>query len=418
MAQPVSKPEDRGAAKAARFVERLIRDIHPRDFAVELWDGTRWNPDANQFHRFTWKINKSDALKAVFGSSNRQLALGEGFIRGDFDIIGDIEAVFPLADHLIEKKWTVAEKLFFASYLTDGPFLLGQQRGPIEPSLRHPHSKKRDRKAIRYHYDVSNEFYELWLDENMQYSSAVFNDFSEDVDSAQRRKLDLVCSRLRLRPGERLIDIGCGWGGLIVHAAREYGVRAVGITISEAQASYAERRIRDAGLADRCEVQRLDYRDLERLGSCDKLVSIGMVEHVGESNLKDYFIHAIQALRPGGLFLNSGIGMEATCPKSDQPTFTDVYVFPDGELETIATMLKTAEEAGFEVRNVENLRKHYERTTRQWLHRLEAAAEKARELVGEERYRVWRLYLAGSAYYFHKGWLGLYHTLLAKRDEC
>jgi cyclopropane-fatty-acyl-phospholipid synthase len=414
MAQYVSKTEDRGAARTAKFVERLLRDVEPRDFAVELWDHTRWNPDSKQFHRFTWKINNSEAVSAVFGSSNRQLALGEAYVRGDFDIEGDIEAVFPLADYLIAKKWSVSEKLFFAGYLGEGPFLLGSHRGPFDASLSPVHSKNRDRKAIHYHYDVSNEFYQLWLDRNMMYSAAYYSDFTEDLDTAQLQKLDLICSKLCLTPGERLVDIGCGWGGLIIHAARNYGVEAVGITLSEAQARFAEDRIREAGISDRCRVQILDYRDLHKLGFCDKLVSVGMIEHVGVANLQQYFLRAFQLLRPGGLFLNSGIGITRDYPVSDQPTFTDVYVFPDGELEPIGTLLSNAEHAGFEVREVENLREHYDLTTRQWLRRLEANATRARELVGEERYRIWRLYLAGSAYYFRRGWLGLYHSLLRK----
>jgi cyclopropane-fatty-acyl-phospholipid synthase len=414
MAQPVSNTQERGAARAAKFVDRLLRDIYPRNFTVELWDGTRWNPDPHQFCRFTWKINNPEILSDVFGSSNRQLALGEAYIHGDFDLIGDIEAVFPLADYLINKKWTVAEKLFFAAFFAERPSLVRHHMGM---HLSPTHSKKRDKEAIRYHYDVSNEFYQLWLDRNMLYSCAYFKDFSDDLDTAQLQKLDLICSNLRLKPGERLIDIGCGWGGLILHAARQYGVGAIGITISDAQADLVERRIRDAGLENTCRVYRMDYRDLDEIGPCDKLVSIGMIEHVGEAHLQDYFARAFHVLRPGGLFLNSGIGVEANSPTWTEPTFTDVYVFPDGELVPIATTLSYAEEAGFEVRSVKNLREHYAFTTRKWLHRLEANAEKARELVGEERYRIWRLYLAGSAYYFEKGWLGLYQTLFCKRGD-
>lgn len=414
MGTPVSKPADRGAARTARFVERLIRDIYPRDFAVELWGGTRLPPDASQFHRFTWKINNPDVLKAVFSSPNRQLALGEAYIRGDFDIIGDIEAVFPLAEHLIGKTWSVSEILFFAGFLAESA-LLGNNHWQTYKGLKH--SKRSDKEAIRFHYDVSNEFYKLWLDRNMIYSCACFSDFSEDLDTAQIRRMDLICSKLRLKPGERLIDIGCGWGGLIMHAVKNYGVDAVGITISEAQAGLARERIQAAGLSSRCRVLNIDYRDVGKIEEFDKVVSIGMVEHVGAAKLNEYFTRIYRLLRAGGLFLISGIGRIGPQVTNSQPTFTDVYVFPDGELVPISTMLGSAEESGFEIRAVENLREHYDWTTRNWLRRLEAHAARARELVGEERYRIWRLYLAGSAYYFQRGWLGLYQTLLFKHGK-
>lgn len=417
MALSALKPEDRGAAETARFIERLIRDISPRNFAIELWDGTRLGPGANQFHRFTWKINNPDVLRSVFNSPNRQLALGEAYVRGEFDIEGDIEAVFPLSDHLIRKKWSLAEKVSFAGFLAESVLLAGHHPNRFHQILGHAHSKRRDRQAIRYHYDVSNDFYELWLDQNMLYSCAYFHDFTDDLETAQFERMELICSKLCLRPGERLLDIGCGWGGLMMHAARNYGVEAVGITISDAQASLAESRIRRAGLSQRCRAYRLDYRDLDEAGGFDKVASIGMVEHVGEVNLPTYFQKAFRLLRPGGLFLVSGIGKIGRQTADSQPTFTDIYVFPGGELPPIATTLSSAEESGFEVRGVENLREHYDFTTRHWLRRLEAKAQRARELVGEERYRIWRLYLAGSAYYFQKGWLGLYQTLLLKGSE-
>jgi cyclopropane-fatty-acyl-phospholipid synthase len=206
----------------------------------------------------------------------------------------------------------------------------------------------------------------------MVYSCAHFEDASDDLDAAQVQRMNQICATLELRPGETFVDIGCGWGGLIVHAAREYGVRAIGITISDAQADFAQRRIHAEGLSDRCEVRRLDYREVGRLGGCDKLASVGMVEHVGESKLTEYFHRSFDMLRPGGMFVLSGIGRAGNRPLSDQPTFTDVYVFPDGELETIGMILGRAESAGFEVCSVDNFRADYARTTSQWLHRLEA----------------------------------------------
>ena len=418
MAERISEAATQSASSNLTFIQFLLRDFHPRDFAVELWDGTRWAPERNQFCRFTWKINNPGVLRAVFDSGNRQLALGEAYVEGDFDITGDIEAVFPLADYLIGKQWGTIEKLQIASILRDPPLLErkygGRSRANISGEL---HSKTRDQQAIKYHYDVSNDFYQLWLDRNMLYSCAYFTNPSEDLDSAQIQKMDHVCDELGLKPGERLVDIGCGWGGFIIHATREYGVQAVGITISQSQADLAQRRIQAAGLSDRCQVRRLDYRDLDELGVCDKLVSIGMVEHVGGSNLPEYFRRAYRVLRPGGMFFNSGIVRASNRLPSKSSTFTDVYVFPDGELTTIAAMLSNAEDAGFEVRALENLREHYFYTTKRWLQRLEARADEARRIVGNVRYRTWRLYLAGSTYYFQKGWLDLYQTLLMKDNK-
>ena len=416
MAEPAPKPEAQVATTTLQFLQCLLQDVHPRNFAIELWGGTRWEPEKNQFHRFTWKIDRPDFLRNLLYSSNRQVALGEAYVRGDFDLIGDIEAVFPLVDALIGKKWNLAEKLHLASLLRgipsrehgNVPLLSG---GHLSGKL---HSKQRDQQAVRYHYDVSNDFFKLWLDDNMLYSEAYFESASDDLDTAQLRRMNRICSKLCLKPGERLIDIGCGWGGLMMHAAREYRVHVIGITISPAQAELAQNRIRDAGLGDRCEVRILDYRDMGELGFCDKLVSIGMIEHVGESNMGEYFARAYDSLRPGGVFLNSGIGRAGNRPKSDERTFTDIYVFPDGDLVPIPTVLVHAEQAGFEVRSVDNLREHYARTTSYWRHRLEARAAEAKKIVGEERYRIWRLYLAGSTYYFDKARQGLYETLLAK----
>lgn len=412
MGGQASRPRDRAAAKSLAVVEELLRDYHPRDFAVEFWDGSRIPPDPGQFCRFTWHINNPHALRAVL-HSDRQAALGEAFVRGDFDISGDIMAIFSVAEYLDAKHWTTREKLrigglLFGRYGSDDRSNLAADLGG------QLHSKSRDRQAATFHYDISNKFYELWLGRRMVYSCAYFEDPNDSLDDAQEQKLDYICRKLRLRGGERLLDIGCGWGGLIIYAAQKYGVHAVGITLSEKQASLAQERIAKTELSFRCEVRLMDYRDSPQLGQFDKIVSVGMVEHVGEGKLSEYFRIAFHMLKPGGVFLNHGIGRAGNRPKPAEKTFTDAYVFPDGELVPIATMLHHAEKAGFEVRDVENLREHYSLTLMQWLRRLEAVHAQARDLVGELRYRMWRLYLAGSAYYFRTGKLDLYQSLLIK----
>jgi cyclopropane-fatty-acyl-phospholipid synthase len=409
------KSRDDAAQTALRFLQELLDGYHPRDFAIELWDGSEWGPERGQFRRFTWKINDPQGLRTLM-RARRELSLGEAYIYNEFDIDGDLQAVFPMAEYLMRKSWSLREKLGLARLPA------GAASRPSQPRVARPqlggrrHSPRRDREAAGYHYDVSNQFYALWLDKSMTYSCAYFQTPDDDLRTAQEQKLDYICRKLRLRPGERLLDIGCGWGGLILYAASKYGVRARGITLSQRQIEFAERRIQEQGLSGQCEVRLLDYRELEESGAYDKLASVGMVEHVGESKLHEYFARSFRLLRPGGIFLNHGIGRAGNRAAPDQPTFTDVYVFPDGELVPIATTLKAAEEVGFEVRDVENLREHYALTLCHWLRRLEANADKARELVDEVKYRIWRLYLAGSAHYFRTAKLDLYQTLLVKTD--
>src|SRR5208282_5030429 len=413
VAERARKPVEQSAASTLGFLQELLRDYHPRDFEVQLRDGSSWGPEPSQFRRFAWRINDPSVLRAAILSAN-QVTLGEAYIQGAFDVEGDIEAAFHLADYLLNKKWSTREKVCLGSWALRLPS--GQGAGPVRLSGR-LHSKERDQQAVSYHYDVSNDFYALWLGRDMVYSCAYFHTPNDDLDTAQRQKLDYCCRKLRLKPGDRLLDIGCGWGALIMHAAREYGARALGVTLSRQQLELGQQRIHAAGLADRCEVRLLDYCAVEGAGGFDKIVSVGMVEHVGESQLPGYFRQAYGLLRPGGVFLNHGIGRAGDRPKPAEPTFTDVYVFPDSELSFIATMLGHAEEAGFKVCDVENLREHYTLTLRHWLRRLETHSEEAQRMVGQTKYRTWHVYIAGSAHYFQTGRLDLYQTLLVKSDH-
>jgi len=408
--QPIR--HDRAADKASVILQELLRGYPARDFAIELWDGTRFDPDAGRLCRFTWHIKKPSAVQALF-RSDRQARLGEAYVCGDFDVSGDLLAVFPVADYLLGQHLSARQKL---RMIASASSLSSAAHPKVERTMLRGtlHSKSRDRQAVSFHYDVSNDFYQLLLDQRMVYSCAYFKSENDSIDRAQEQKLDYICRKLRLKPGERLLDIGCGWGGFILHATRNYGVQALGITLSEQQLVLARERIAKAGLASRCEVRLVDYREAEQFGIFDKVVSVGMVEHVGESNLADYFGTAFRLLKPGGIFLNHGIGRAGSRAKSSAPTFTDVYVFPDADLVPIASTLNAAEQYGFEVRDVENLREHYFLTLVEWLRRLERNEVRAKQLVGEMKYRTWRLYLAGSAYYFRTGKLDLYQTLLLK----
>jgi cyclopropane-fatty-acyl-phospholipid synthase len=251
----------------------------------------------------------------------------------------------------------------------------------------------------------------------MVYSCGYFQSETDDLEAAQDHKLDYICRKLRLKPGQRLLDLGCGWGGLLVHAGRRFGATTTGITLSQPQADLAEARIAVAGLSDRCRVLVQDYRELDG-GDChDALASVGMFEHVGEALLPEYFARAHRLLKPGGVFLNHGIASRASEEPHHGPGFSETYVFPDGELLPINVTLRAAEGAGFEVRDVECLREHYALTLRHWVRRLEACHEDALAYVDEPTYRVWRLYMAGAAHAFATGRHNVYQTLLAKPDD-
>lgn len=405
--------KDRAVSHSLKFLQGLFEDYHPRDFAVRFWEGSTWEAETDE-PRFTLVLNHPGALRRMFRDTSSDLSVGEAYIYNDFDIEGDIHAVFPLAEWLLARGLSIADRLRLGWELLHTPgerkLADGTRQAARVDGKRH--SVERDRQAVTYHYDVSNDFYALFLDKNMVYSCAYFERGDEDLDTAQERKLDYICRKLRLRPGERLLDIGCGWGGLLIHAAKHYGVEALGITLSRPQAELANERIRQAGLEDRCRVEVRDYRQVE--GQFDKLVSVGMFEHVGEDLLPVYFQKAWDLLPEGGVFLNHGIARNANVPWNRGPTFNNRYVFPDGELEPIYLTLREAEKVGFEVRDVESLREHYALTLRHWVRRLEANHEKALQHVDETTYRVWRLFMAGSVYGFEIGRLNLYQTLLIK----
>jgi cyclopropane-fatty-acyl-phospholipid synthase len=392
------------------LLENLLATYPRRDFRVRLWDGSVWG--IGKQPRFTLVLKHPGALRAMFLYPS-ELALGEAYIYDDFDIEGEIVAAFDLADYLLGQERGLAERLHLAELLRKLPANNRRRTGLQPANLWTVHSKDRDRQAISYHYDLPAEFYALWLDQNMIYSCAYFAKPEEDLDAAQQRKLGYICRKLRLRRGDRLLDIGCGWGGLILYAAAHYGAQATGITLSKPQAELARKRVRESNLNDRCRVEVRDYRDLDPSQQYGKIVSVGMFEHVGEALLPEYFGRAWKLLLPGGVFLNQGIAYSATYRRRG-PSFTDRYVFPNGELVPISTSLRAAELSSFEVRDVESLREHYALTLCHWVRRLEANAEQARRITDDTTYRVWRLYMAGSAHGFRSGRLNVYQTLLSK----
>ena len=418
---------------AISILDRLFAHYGPRDFAVRLWDGTVIPADPGQETRYTFVLRRASTLRRILLPPN-ELALGETFLEGGWDLEGDIVAAMRLGDAFEALALSPRDSLSLARLLMalprdpehDGRQRRGRAGKEGPPRLEGAeHSRERDRQAVAYHYDVGNGFYRLWLDRRMVYTCGYFPTGEEDLDAAQEAKLEMICRKLGLRPGEQFLDIGCGWGGLIMYAAERYGVRAVGITVSRPQAEEANRRIAEAGLADRCRALLVDYRDLADHGPFDKIASIGMAEQVGRDKLREYFGAAWRGLKPGGLFLNHGI---AASGKENGPSdlldrylfhrgaFIRKYVFPDGELIPLGDSLAIAERVGFEVRDVESWREHYALTLRHWVSRLEAARGEAQRQVGERGYRLWRLYMAGCSHAFTTARLTVHQALLLKPD--
>jgi cyclopropane-fatty-acyl-phospholipid synthase len=393
-------------------IAQLLSNFPRHDFAVRFWDGSSWGN--TQQPRFTLVINHPRVLRKMFLSPT-ELSLGECYIFGELDVEGDLEAAFELGNYLVTQKNTLsplgvrlAELLEFSATEVEEA---GERGAHLAGAV---HSMERDRQAIRYHYDLPPEFFALWLDRRKMYSCAYFASEDEaDLDTAQYRKLDYICKKLRLHPGETLLDIGCGWGGLLAFAATHYDVEVLGITLSIRQAEVTRKRIHELGLNQRCRVEVCDYRSLSSDRQFEKIVSLGMFEHVGERHLPEYFSQVWQLLSPGGAFLNTGISASPTYERQ-RPSFIEKYVFPDGELVPVSSALSAAEFSGFEIRDVESLREHYGLTLRLWVQRLESHAELARQITDETTYRIWRLYMAGSAYAFRTGRINIYQVLFAK----
>jgi cyclopropane-fatty-acyl-phospholipid synthase len=377
-------------------IEKALEGLRGRasiPLAVELWNGRRIA--LADTPTVTLRVPSKRALKYL---AHADLArLGEAYVEGHVEVEGPISEALRAAAGLAA--------------------CLGRSKQGKLPPLLNLHTRRRDAEAIRYHYDVSNDFYALWLDRRMVYSCAYYRTGDEDIDAAQEQKLDHICRKLRLKPGDRLLDIGCGWGALVMWAASRYGARATGITLSRNQHALANERIRAAGLEERCEVRLQDYRDVPGEGVFDRISSIGMFEHVGLKNLPLYFGVIRRLLAEDGIALNHGITSvdpDSRAVGLGAGEFIGRYVFPHGELPHLSLLLREMGAAGLEVTDVETLRLHYARTLRAWSERLEANLEQARKFTEERRLRIWRTYLAGCAHGFEQGWMTIQQVLTVK----
>jgi cyclopropane-fatty-acyl-phospholipid synthase len=395
------------AALLAPFVETWVGDL---PVEVRFWDGSRLGPDDGPG---ALVVRTKDALRRILWAPG-ELGIGRAYVAGDLDVEGDllpvVGALRPAGTRLRQGARALPAALLAAGRLG----ALGRPLAPPPEEARprgRRHSKGRDAQAVSHHYDVGNDFYRLVLGEAMTYSCARFVAPTDTLEAAQAAKHELICRKLGLheRPDARLLDVGCGWGSMALHAARHHDARVVGITISREQADLAQRRVDDAGLGDLVEIRLQDYRDLSG-EQFDAISSIGMFEHVGKRRMAEYFTTLRASLRPGGRLLNHAISSVggSRLPKR---SFAGRYVFPDGELIDVADVVLALEATGFEVRDVESMREHYAQTLRHWVANLERRWDDAVGLVGEGRARVWLLYMAASSLGFESGDLGLHQVL-------
>src|SRR3954451_10774677 len=414
-------------ADAALRLKSLVEQLLgiPLPVRIRAWDGSQAGPPGAP----ALVVRNRRAVRRLLWKPG-ELGLARAWVAGDLDIEGDLYAALDLMSSLVWDRGEDARSL--AQALRD-PQVRSAARGlvklaglPLPPApppeetrraRTHLHTKRSDRRAISHHYDVGNDFYELVLGPSMVYSCAYWQ-AGGTLEGAQRDKLELVCRKLALTPGQRLLDVGCGWGSMAIHAAREHGVSVVGITLSQEQAAYARKRVAGEGLTDKVEIRVQDYRDVTD-GPYDAVSSIGMAEHVGAERYLEYAEVLLKLLKPGGRLLNHQIARRPQHDESayDLNEFIDAYVFPDGELAPLGTTVTMLERAGFEVRDVESIREHYAHTLRRWVTNLEAQWERAVRLAGPGRARVWRLYMAACALAFERNRIGVNQVLAVRATE-
>jgi cyclopropane-fatty-acyl-phospholipid synthase len=377
-----------------------IRSRYNLPLRVELWNGEQVDLSSEQ-PRVKIRVPSPGSLRYLLSPSLGDL--GEAYVEGDLEIEG-----------------RAADMIQMGSALAEGSGKPGRTSRVANAALRlvSPHTREKDAEAIRYHYDVSNEFYSLFLDPAMVYSCAYFENGDEDLATAQQKKIDHILTKIGVQPGQTLLDIGCGWGALVIRAASKFGARCVGVTLSERQHELACERVAEAGLQDRVEIRLQDYRDVD--GEFDRITSVGMFEHVGVEHLPEYFGRIGKLLAPGGVVMNHGI-TTSDVEQRNSPygggEFIDKYVFPHGELAHLSTVIRTMQEGGLEVRDVENLRRHYARTCALWTENFENNADRIRATCDPKTFRIWHVYLAGCAYGFAHDWISLYQIVCGKAGE-
>ncbi|ELS53880.1 putative Cyclopropane-fatty-acyl-phospholipid synthase [Streptomyces viridochromogenes Tue57] len=415
-------------ADAALRLQGLLEQLlgTPLPVRIRAWDGSQAGPPGAP----TLFVRNRRAVRRLLWKPG-ELGLARAWVAGDLDIEGDLYTALDLLSGLVWERGEDARGLLEA--LRD-PEARAAVRGlvrlgglPLPPApppeevrryRGHLHTKRTDRRAISHHYDVGNDFYEIVLGPSMVYSCAYWPSQDSTLEAAQHDKLDLICRKLDLKPGQGLLDVGCGWGSMAMHAARAYGVRVVGVTLSQEQAAYARKRVADEGLTDKVEIRVQDYRDVDD-GPYDAISSVGMAEHVGAERYLEYADVLHRLLKPGGRLLNHQIGRR---PQRDESSyrvdeFIDSYVFPDGELQPIGITVSQLERAGFEVRDVESIREHYGLTLRRWVANLEAGWDRAVKLTGPGRARVWLLYMAACALAFERNRIGVNQVLAVRTPE-
>jgi cyclopropane-fatty-acyl-phospholipid synthase len=396
----------------ADVIAELLGDDIP--IRIECYDGSALGP---QHAPGKLVVRSPDAIAYILTAPG-DLGLGRAYVSGAIDIEGEPFAALEVRRHMPRMRLDTRQWLTLMRLAGMGGF----RRPPIPPEEAHLHGRKhsraRDAAAIAHHYDVSNDFYRIVLGPSMTYSCALWPDDVTTLEEAQAAKYELICRKLALRPGMRLLDIGCGWGGMAIHAARNHGVQVIGVTLSRQQAEWAIDAVKEQRLDDLVEIRVQDYRDL-REEPFDAISSIGMFEHVGLEKLDEYFTHCLALVRPGGRFLNHGISCRPRRRGGaiGRYTFINRYVFPDGALHEVGTVVSHMQRAGFEVRHVENLREHYARTLRAWVANLEREWDVAASYAGLARARIWRLYMAASAVNFEDGNIQIHQTLAVKDDD-